>query len=155
MSPTPSEPPSTAARRARQTVDAVVYAVAVAGVVFGLGALVGLLVGGGLVTAKYVMFVLGILLFGYATFQLRPDPPWDTTETEDGELKVTRNEPDGRVVNARDETRFQAAVQRIPPLPWYSLPPSERFSIAFKMFLASLATLVWSFVLEAVFGVAA
>ncbi|UPW01777.1 hypothetical protein M0R88_06660 [Halorussus gelatinilyticus] len=153
MSRTPSQ--SANASRARQAVDGVVYAVAVAAVVFVIGAAIGLLVGGGLVTAKYVMFVLGILLFGYATFQLRPDPPWDTTETEDGELKVTKNEPSGRVVGGRDETKFQAAVQRIPPLPWYSLPPNQRFSAAFKLFLASLATLAWSFVLETVFGVAA
>lgn len=155
MSPTPTEPRSATGRRARQAVDAVVYAVAVAGVVFGLGLAVGLLAGGGLVTAKFVMFVVGILAFGYATFQLRPDPPWDTEETEEGEIKVTRNEPDGRVMGGRDETRFQAAVQRIPPLPWYSLPPDERLSVAFKLFLASLATLAGSFVLEAVFGVTA
>ena len=150
-----SSPPSHSAnsRRARKALDAVVYALAVAAVVFLLGALLGLLLGGGLVTAKYVMFVLGLLLFGYATFQLRPDPPWDTTRTEDGEIKVTRNEPSGEVVRGRDETRFQAWVQRIPPLPWYSLPPGQRFSVAFKLFLASLATLAWSFVLETVFGV--
>jgi hypothetical protein len=153
MSSTPSEPPSAKARRARQVVDAVVYAVAVAGVVFGIGALVGLLLGGGFVTAKYVMFVLGILLFGYATFQLRPDPPWDTTETEEGEIKVTKNEPSGRVVDGRGETRFQATVQRIPPLSRYSLPPNERFPVAFKLFLGSLATLAGSFALETVFGV--
>ncbi|WP_128476955.1 DUF7555 family protein [Halorussus pelagicus] len=151
MSPTPSQ--SANGRRARKAVDAVVYALAVAGVVFGLGVVVGLVIGGGLVTAKYVMFVLGLLLFGYATFQLRPEPPWDTTETEGGEIKVTKNEPSGRVVSERDETKFQAAVQRIPPLPWYSLPPNERLSVAFKLFLGSLATLAWSFVLETVFGV--
>ncbi len=150
-----SSPPSNSAnaRRARKAVDAVVYAVAVAAVVFALGTILGVLLGGGLVTAKYVMFLLGILLFGYATFQLRPDPPWDTTETEEGELKVTKNEQNSRVVGERDETRFQAAVQRIPPLPWYSLPPNQRFSVGFKLFLASLATLAWSFVLETVFGV--
>ena len=141
------------ARRARKAVDAVVYAVAVAAVVFALGTVLGVLLGGGLVTAKYVMFLLGILLFGYATFQLRPEPPWDTTETEGGEIKVTKNEPNDRVVGGRGETRFQAAVQRIPPLPWYSLPPNERLSVPFKMFLGSLATLAWSFVLETVFGV--
>jgi len=150
-----SEPLSAPSRRARQVVDAVVYANAVAAVVFALGVVVGLIVGGGLVTAKYVLFVVGLLAFGYATLQLRPSPPWDTTRTEDGKIKVTRNEPDGTVISEREETRFQAAVQRIPPLPWYSLPPSERFSIAAKMFLASLTVLAWSFVMETVFGIAA
>lgn len=156
MSRSPPEAPSSSrvSRYARQAVDAVVYALAVAAVVFVLGVLVGQLVGGGLVTAKYVMFVVGLLTFGYATFKLRPDPPWATEHTEDGKIRVTKKRPSGRVVGGREETRFQAAVQRIPPLPWYSLPPDDRLSVAAKLFVASLATLGWSFVLEAVFGVA-
>src|SRR6056297_3107185 len=153
-----SSPPSLSAnaRRARKAVDAVVYALAVAAVVFLLGAVLGVLLGGGLVTAKYVMFVVGILLFGYATFQLRPDPPWSTERTGDGETVIVKNDDsDDPVVNSRTETRFQAAVQRIPPLSWYSLPPSDRVSIAAKLFLASLVTLAWSYAMEAVFGIAA
>jgi hypothetical protein len=146
---------SPASRYARQVVDAVVYALAVAGVVFVAGTLFGLIVGGGLVTAKFVMFIVGLLLFGYSTFKMRPDPPWGTEQTEDGKVKVTKNEPEGRVVGAREETRFQSAVQRIPPLPWYSLPPGERLPMSVKLFVASLATLAWSFVLETVFGVVA
>ena len=147
--------PTTTSRRARQALDAVVYGVVVAALVFGIGSVVGLLVGGGLVTAKFVMFVVGLLMFGYATFQLRPDPPWGTERTEDGEVKVTKNEPKGNVVGGRDETKFQSVVQRIPPLSRYSLPPDERLSVGAKLFVASLATLAWSFVMETVFGVAA
>jgi len=146
---------SPVSRRARQVVDALVYANAVAAAVFAVGLAIGLLAGGGLVTAKYVMFFVGLLTFGFATFKLRPDPPWDTERTEDGEIKVTRNEPDGRVVGGREESRFQSAVQRIPPLPWYSLPPDDRLSVAVKLFVGSLATLAWSFVMETVFGVVA
>ena len=154
MSSTERSATSAASRRALQAVDAAVYALAVAAVVFVVGALLGLVVGGGLVTAKYVMFVVGLLAFGYGTLQLRPDPPWKTEEGEQGEIKITKEtEPSGSVVNSRNETAFQAAVQRIPPLPWYSLPPDERISVAFKIFLAGLATLGWSFVLETVFGV--
>jgi hypothetical protein len=155
-----SSPPETSSlsatsRRARQVVDAFVYANAVAGVVFVVGAVLGLILGGGLVTAKYLLFTVGIFAFGYATFKLRPSPPWDTERTDEGKIKVTKNEPQGRVISEREETRFQAAVQRIPPLPWYSLPPRERLPIAAKLFLASLAILAWSFVMETVFGVAA
>lgn len=144
---------STASHRARQALDAIVYGIAVAAVVFGFGVVVGLAVGGGLVTAKFVMFVAGLLMFGYATFQLRPDPPWDTKETEEGELTVVKNEPDGSVVGDREETRFQATIQGLPPLSWYSLPPEERLSAGAKLFVASLATLAWSFLLETAFGV--
>lgn len=158
MSPTPSsESPSRSAtsRRVRQLADAFVYANAVAAVVFAFGLVVGLVLGGGFVTAKYVLFVVGILAFGYATFQLRPSPPWDTKRTEDGKVKVTTNEPKGQSIGGRDETRFQATVQRIPPLPWFSLPPGERLPVPAKLFLASLAILAWSFVMETVFGIAA
>jgi hypothetical protein len=131
------------------------YGLAVAALVFVVGALLGLVLGGGLVTAKFVMFVVGIFMFGYATFQLRPDPPWDTKETDDGKVKVTKNDPGGSVVGGRDETKFQATVQRIPPLSRYSLPPDDRLSVGAKLFVASLATLAWSFLMETVFGVAA
>ncbi|USZ66791.1 hypothetical protein NGM10_08600 [Halorussus salilacus] len=144
---------STASHRARQALDAVTYAIAVAAVVFVGGAAVGFAVGGGLVTAKFVMFVVGLLLFGYGTFQMRPDPPWGTESTEDGEIKVTRNEQSGTVVGGRGETRFQSVVQRIPPVSRYSLPPDERLSVAAKLFIASIAVLAWSFVMETVFGV--
>ena len=146
---------ATASRRARQALDAVVYGVAVSFVVFVLGTVVGLLVGGGLVTAKYVMFVLGILLFGYSALQMRPEPPWDTERTDDGEVKIIKERPTGTVVGSRTETKFQAAVQRIPPLSRYSLPPDERLPEATKLFVASLAVLAWSFAMETVFGVAA
>jgi len=145
----------TAPNRARQALDAAVYALAVAAVVFLAGLAVGLVLGGALVTAKFVMFVVGLGLFGYGTFKLRPDPPWGTESGEDGELKVVENEPSGRVVGAREETRFQAAVQRIPPLSRYPLAPDERLSPGAKLFLASLAVLGWSYALETVFGVAA
>lgn len=150
----PSESSSSASRRVLQVLDAVVYANAVAAVVFVFGVALGAVVGGGLVTAKYVLFVVGLLAFGYATFQLRPDPPWDTEHTEEGTVKVTRNEQTGSSIGGREETRFQAAVQRIPPLSWVSLPPSDRLSVPTKLFLASLAILAWSFVMETVFGIA-
>ncbi|WP_134672446.1 DUF7555 family protein [Halorussus marinus] len=145
----------TAPNRARQALDAAVYALAVAAVVFLVGLAVGVAVGGALVTAKFVMFVVGLLLFGYGTFKLRPAPPWGTESGEDGEIRVVENDSSGRVVGSREETRFQAAVQRIPPLSRYSLAPDDRLSPGAKLFLASLAVLGWSYALETVFGVAA
>ena len=143
----------TASRRARQALDAATYAIAVAAVVFVVGTALGVALGGGLITAKYVMFLVGLLLFGYGTFQMRPDPPWGTETTDGGDIEVTRNAPKGTVVGGRDETRFQAAVQRVPPLSRYSLPPDDRLSVATKLFVASLAVLGWSFVMETVFGI--
>lgn len=142
-------------RRLRQALDALVYAVAVTGLVFFFGGLLSLLFGAGLVGVKYVLFLVGLLLFGYATFQLRPEKPWDTEKTEDGGVEVVRKDDTMEAIGSREQTRFQAAVQRLPPLSRYSLPPEERLPIAAKLFLASLAVLGTSFLMETAFGVGA
>lgn len=148
---------TTGSRRARQALDAAIYALAVATVVFLAGAAIGVVLGGGLVTAKFVMFLVGLALFGYGAFRMRPDPPWDTESTDDGDVRVVRNDPDPVVAGDRDqsESRFQAALHRVPPLSRYSLPPGDRLSTGSKLFLASIAVLAWSYVMETVFGVAA
>ncbi|WP_158058532.1 DUF7555 family protein [Halorussus halophilus] len=146
-------------RRLRRLLDAVMYGLAVTAVMFVVGAALGLgfvlVFGGGdvLITVKFWLFLVGILMFGYSTFQLRPSRPWKTEEGEDGKLKVTRTEPKGEVVGAREETTFQATIQRIPPLSWYSLPPDQRWSVGAKLFVASLVVLLTSFTMEFVFGV--
>lgn len=147
VEPTQSPP------RARQLLDALVYAVAVAGVVFALGIVVSFLLGSNLVGVKYFLFLVGILLFGYSTFLMLPEPPWDVEKTGDGDIEIIQNEKRGKVIGSRDETRFQAAVQRIPPLPSYSIPPEQRLSPATKLFIASIAVLATSFMMETVFGV--
>lgn len=144
---------ATLSRRLRRLLDAVMYGLAVTAVMFVIGGVLGLLLGGGLVTVKFWLFLMGILMFGYATFQLRPSRPWKTEEGEDGELKVTKTKPKGESIGSRDESRFQATVQKIPPLSWYSLPPSERWPVGAKMFVASLVVLLTSFAMEFVFGV--
>ena len=146
---------SSLSRHLRRLLDGLMYGLAVTAVLFVVGAVLGIALGGGLVTAKFWLFVAGILLFGYGTFQLRPSRPWKTEEGEDGKLKVTRTDPRDEVVGARGETRFQKTVQRIPPLTWYSLPPDERWSAGAKLFLASLVVLLTSFVMETVFGISA
>jgi hypothetical protein len=138
-------------RRFRQVIDALVYAVAVTCVAFLVGGLLSFSLGRGLVGVKYVLFLVGLLLFGFATFQLRPSPPWDVEKTDDG-VEVVRNDR-SEVIGSRTETRFQAAVQRIPPLTHYSIPPEERFPSSVKLFLSSITVLAISFVMEAVFGV--
>ena len=142
-------------RRLRQALDALVYAAAVTGLVFFVGLVLSLLVGAGLVGVKYVLFLVGLLLFGYSTFQLRPQRPWDTEKTDDGGVEVVRADDDMESIGSREQTKFQAAVQRLPPLSRYSIPPEERLPVGLKLFLSSLAVLGTSFVMEAVFGVAA
>lgn len=134
--------PRPEAFRLRQALDALVYAIAFVTVLVALAAVVSFPVGGGWVGVKFALFFVGFFLFGLSAFQLRPTPPWkeDENDTSDGE---------------RDETRFQAAVQRLPPLGRYGLAPDDRLSPAAKLFLASVVVLLVSYVMEAGFGVVA
>lgn len=126
--------------RGRQALDAVAYAVAVTAVVGVLSGAASLAVGAGLVGVKYGLFVVGILLFGVATFKLRPSPP-------DGD--------GGRALPADrgGESSFQAAVQRALPAR-YRVPPGDRLSDAVRLFLASLLVLATSYLMERLFGIA-
>jgi len=139
-------------RRGRQVLDALVYAIVVTGVAFVIGAVVSFPLGGGLLGIKYFLFLVGFVLFGYGAFQLRPSRAWKVDKSGD-EIEIERNEKTGDVVGSREETRFQSSVQRLPPLSRYSIPPDERFSPDAKLFLASIAILLTSFLMEAVFGV--
>ncbi len=131
------DPPS---KRGRQVMDALVYAAGVtAALAVGLGLLSALL-GAGLNGVKYGLFVVGILLFGVATFKLRPTAPYSDSRN----LLPTHRE---------EETGFQAAVQRSLP-ERYRLDPEERLSDALKLFLASVLVLAVSFAMERVFGIA-
>lgn len=133
---------------ARQAVDALVYAVAVAATVLGLG--VPIWFGGGTAADVVLLtFVAGIVILGYATYRLLPGEPWDVEHTESG-MEISRRSRT-RTVGTRGETRFQAVVQRIPPLGRYGLPPDERLSPAAKLFVAGVAVLLSSVGIEAAF----
>lgn len=125
--------------RLRQALDALVYAVAFVAVLVVLAAVVSVPIGWGLVGVKFALFFVGFFLFGLSALQLRPTPPWKDDEPND----------------EREETRFQAAVQRLPPLGRYGLPPDDRLPPPAKLFVASVLVLLTSFVMEAGFGIAA
>lgn len=125
--------------RRRQALDAAAYAVAVTAAVAGVSGAASLAAGAGLVGVKYGLFAVGILLFGVATFKLRPAPPG--------------SDRDALPVDGDEESSFQAAVQRLLP-DRYRIPPADRLSDALRLFLASLLVLATSFVMERAFGVA-
>lgn len=133
---------------ARQIVDALVYAVTVTVMVLVGG--IPLRFGGGTAADVVLLtFVAGIVILGYATYCLLPGKPWSVEHTESG-MEVTRRTRT-RTVGARRETRFQAAVQRLPPLGRYGLPPEERLSPAAKLFVAGVVVLLSSVAIEVVF----
>lgn len=137
-------------KRAYQLLDAVVYACAVAALIFGGSAVVStILFGGDWTGAVFIMFLVGWVMVAYGTFQLRPEPPWTTEHTDQGmKIKRTDTSADKATVGSRTETRFQATMQRLPPLRWYSLPPDERLPVSAKVFLSGVAVLVASYVVE-------
>jgi hypothetical protein len=63
-----------------QVADALAYVVVLTGGLLLLGSALSLALGQGLVGAKYLLFFAGFAMFGYATFLLRPTPPWSGSD---------------------------------------------------------------------------
>lgn len=122
---------------ARQALDALVYAVAVTAIVVVGAAAVSFVLGGNWLGVKFILFFVGIGLFGIGTFQLRPTPPWR----------------DEKRLPSLDSGALQPTLQRLPPLDRYGLPADDRLPIGAKLLLASVLVLAFSFALETVFGV--
>lgn len=135
--------------RARQVLDVLVYSIAVTGLVFLLGVAITLVIGWGWVGIEVVMFLVGFAGLGYGVFRLRGPARWDVEFGDEGYEVKRPDESD--VVGSRDETKFQVAVQRLPPLNWYGLAPRSRLPPAAKLFIASLFILLGSIIVEIVF----
>jgi len=129
-----------------QLLDAVTYTATVTAVVFAAASVVSFFLGFDWVGVKVLLFYAGFLAFGYATFTLWPTPPWKKDE------QTTPSQPS---IGEQEESRIQALAQELPPARFRPLPVDERLPIGVKLFLASLAILGTSFVMETVFGVAA
>jgi hypothetical protein len=142
-----SEPDGGLRFRLRQAVDAIVYGLAYTLVVGLAGGALSAALGAGWFGVEFTLFLVGVTLLAYASFQLRPAKRWDV-EFEDDGFQVVRPDESGRVVGSREESRFQAAVQRLPPLPRVGLEPESRLSPAAKLFVAALVMLLASIVLE-------
>lgn len=128
--------------RGRQVLDALVYAVALTAVVLIVSAVISFVVGSAWVGVKYLMFLVGIGMFGVATFKLRPTSPLKDTE----QLSA----------NQRGTSPFQTVMANHAPIDLNRFAPKEnhRLSDGVKLFLASVLILVVSFVMETIFGIA-
>jgi hypothetical protein len=132
--------------RVGQLLDLVTYVVALAGVYAAVAALGALVLGEPIAPAvKYGYFVLGWLTFGYGTLLLLPSKPWkgeDNAEDLFGEPGVDD-----------EDSEFQMFVQQLPPARFRQLAPHRRLPTGVRVFVAALAVLVASYVLEVAFGV--
>lgn len=141
-----------APRRRWQVFDAVAYAVATAVLAFLSGVLVSLPFGGSWYVVEAVMFVEGWFLFGYGTLKLRPTPPWKQNRGGvRGTVRKTLALGDGDDDTAgRADSRVEDLVGRVPGVRERIPHPDDRLPMGAKLFLASLAVLVSSFLLEQV-----
>lgn len=103
------------------------------------------ILGDGLMTLKYALFVVGFLLFGVGSFAIQPTPR--------GRGPVSRlfsmSLDGGRAFG------FEEWIQRLPPLAGRNLPFDDRVSRDVKVFVTSLVVLGVSIFLEVGLGVAA
>ncbi|EMA55062.1 MULTISPECIES: DUF7555 family protein [Halococcus] len=124
--------------------DLCLYGLTIAIVLVCVATVVSFAFGAGWGGSKYLLFVIGFLLFGLGAIGMRPKGAWKDDDDDDDEA---------RRVSSDDETRFQAFVQSIPPLRRYELDPDDRLSLAAKLFVGSLLVLGASFAMETVFGI--
>jgi hypothetical protein len=124
-------------------------AVVTAGIV-AVGSVPAVATGGGLMTLKYFLFVVGFLLFGIGSFAIQPKSPrlGDKSKFRQPVARIFSMSLDG------DEAfRFEKLIQRLPPLRDRTIALEHRVSRNTKLFLTSLVVLGVSFFMEAVLGV--
>lgn len=125
--------------RGWQLLDALVYAFAFTVTVFVVSTLVSFVLGGSWVGVKYILFLVGIALFGLGTFKLRPKAAWKDKER--------------LPANREGKTPFQAAMARVSPVDLDRIAPEDPLSDGAKLFVAAVLVLLVSFVMEAVLGI--
>lgn len=117
----------------------VVWVVAVATAVSTAAVVVGYVIGGDLVGAKYAVFVVGVLMFGLGSLGIQPTPSYKD------EKRVT--------TETTHERDFEARLQEVPPLRDAEVPFDQRVGRDKKVFAASLLVLSVSVVMEFGLGI--
>jgi len=99
--------------------------------------------GSGLLTLKYLLFVVGFLLFGVGTFGMRAGL----------KRRPNRETPSNPYFESDQELDFETRIQAVPPLRDDPLPYQDRVSRNVKLFATGLVLLAISLLLEVVLGV--
>lgn len=139
------------------------------------GLAVGFVLGGDLLTGKYVLFVVGFLGFGTGSLLIQPTRPRrrggqrSAASDAAGQAPETGPSPGGNQYGTmRDlsssldtlrnrlgaaephEHGFEAKIQTVGPLADRPLPIDERIGRGYKIFATSLVVLAFSFAMEVV-----
>lgn len=119
-------------------------AVVTAGVV-AIGSVPAVATGGGLLTLKYSLFVIGFLLFGIGSFSIQPKSPrlGDKSKFRQPVARMFSMGLDGD-----KPFRFEQLIQRLPPLRDHTIALEHRVSRNTKVFLTSLVVLGVSLFME-------
>lgn len=143
----------------------------VSGAIVTVSLVVGLVVGGDLVIGKFILFVVGFLIFGVASLLIQPSRPGKAgTSGESSPVEVPRTSvspgwgagrasdqgitPDLGTIREQlglastHEHRFEATLQEIGPLADHHLPFEQRIGRGYKLFATSLVVLAFSFGME-------
>lgn len=137
----------------------------------------GLVIGRDVVTGKYVMFVVGFLLFGVGSLMMQPSRPKEQVDAEttiehrmgvdssrqgpgdadgesggDGASNVAKLRK-GLRPQQTHQHRYEARLQEVGPLADTDLPFERRVSRSVKIFATGLVVLAVSFLLEVGLGV--
>lgn len=165
-----------ASKRVRRLVDFVLWVAVASSVVVVASLVLGVVVGRDLLTGKYVLFVVGFLLFGLGSFLIQPSRPRDETGTvaqssatkpgvpgsysteaeEVGGGSVRQRAPDVDGLRARlgapatHQHRFEAKIQELDPLADEPLPYPHRIGREYKIFATGLVVLAVSLGMEVV-----
>lgn len=155
-----------------QIVDFVLWVGVASSVIVAASLVVGLVVGGDLLTGKYVLFVVGFLVFGLGSLLMQPTGPSETategrpseagarqpSSTPGGSEFGTVRDPIHGLETLKDQFReepnrqhrFEASIQGIGPLAEHDLPLEERVGRSYKIFATSLVVLAFSLAMELV-----
>ncbi|PSQ30362.1 hypothetical protein BRD16_07465 [Halobacteriales archaeon SW_6_65_46] len=123
--------------------------------VVATAAVPSLLFGSGLLTLKYVLFVVGVLLFGLGSFAIQPESPAQLRpEQSPSDRGATTRIPRPRQFSTEgtDEFGVEARLEELPPMRG-RLPFDDRVGRDAKLFVTSLLVLAVSAALEFVVGV--
>ncbi|WP_297889619.1 hypothetical protein [uncultured Halorubrum sp.] len=116
-----------------------VWVGAASAAVVGACAVVAFAFGDGLITLKYVLFVVGFALFGLGSLAIQP--------------KSKRRDRERVTLDTDEAWDVETRLMRLPPLRERAIPFEERVSRNVKAFVTSLVVLGVSLLLELVAGV--
>ncbi|MCD2203029.1 DUF7555 family protein [Halobacterium sp. KA-6] len=129
-------------RRVLRLIEFVYWVLAASVVVLVVAGVLGFAAGNSLVTVKYLLFVVGFLLFGIGAIGIRPAPA--------APHKEKRFSPEGK-----SPSGFETWIQQLPPLNDHPLRFADRISRSWKLLVTSLIVLGVSLFLELGLGVTA